>query len=351
MADVEKGGAEGGQPQGAERDVYDVTIIGGGPVGLFGTFYAGLRGLKTKLIEALPQLGGQLVVMYPEKYVFDVAGHRAVLAKDLAAELIGQALQFNPTVCLEEEVQDLEREGDIWKLTTQKGVHYSKTVIVTVGMGAFSPKKLELERLEEFENGGGVEYTVLNVERYRGKRVLIVGGGDSAVDWANLLEPVAAKVYVVHRRPSFRAHEHSVEKMMNSSVQVLTPYEVRSLHGNGRLEAVTVYHNKTNEEIKLEVDFCIFCLGFKPDLSKVARWGLELEGDAVKVRNFKMETNLPGVMAAGDIATYDGKIKLIATGFGEVANAVNYAATLVDPNAKLDPGHSSSRKDLQPVQK
>lgn len=330
-------------------DVFDVTIVGGGAVGLFGAFYAGLRGVKTKIIEALPQLGGQLNALYPEKYVFDVAGYQAVLAKDLAAELVKQALQFDPAVVLGEEVLELEREGDIWKLTTTKGEHFSKTVVITVGMGAFSPKKLPLERLEQFEDGRGVDYTVLNVDDYRDRRVLVVGGGDSAVDWANMLEPVAASVMIVHRRDRFRAHEASVDTMKDSSVIVKTPFEVKELVGNERLEGVTIYHSKTREEETIAVDKCIFSLGFTPDLSKVSRWGLELEKDAIVVNNFKMETNLPGVFAAGDIATYDGKIKLIATGFGEVANAVNYAVTIADPTARINPGHSTSRKDLQPI--
>ncbi|MFS8581973.1 MAG: NAD(P)/FAD-dependent oxidoreductase [Limnochordales bacterium] len=330
-------------------EVYDVTIVGGGPVGLFGAFYAGLRGMKTKIIEALPQLGGQPMAMYPEKYIFDVGGHQAVLAKDLVAELIKQATQFNPTVVLGEEVEELQREGDVWKLSTAKGVHYSKTVVITAGMGAFSPKKLPLENLEKYENGHGVEYAVVKLDDYRGKRVLVVGGGDSAVDFANMLEPVAAQVTIIHRRDRFRAHEASVEKMQQSSVVVKTPFEVKELHGEERLEAVTVFNNKTKEEETIPVDACVFALGFTPDLSKIERWGLELDNDAIVIKNFKMETNLPGVFAAGDIATYDGKIKLIATGFGEVANAVNHAVTLVDPAARYDPGHSSSRKDLQPI--
>jgi len=330
-------------------EVYDVTIVGGGPVGLFGAFYAGLRGMKTKIIEALPQLGGQPMAMYPEKYIFDVGGHQAVLAKDLVAELIKQATQFNPAVVLGEEVEELQREGDVWKLSTAKGVHYSKTVVITAGMGAFSPKKLPLENLEKYENGHGVEYAVVKLDDYRGKRVLVVGGGDSAVDFANMLEPVAAQVTIIHRRDRFRAHEASVEKMQQSSVVVKTPFEVKELHGEERLEAVTVFNNKTKEEETIPVDACVFALGFTPDLSKIERWGLELDNDAIVIKNFKMETNLPGVFAAGDIATYDGKIKLIATGFGEVANAVNHAVTLVDPAARYDPGHSSSRKDLQPI--
>lgn len=330
-------------------ELYDVTIVGGGPVGLFGAFYAGLRGMKTKIIEALPQLGGQLTALYPEKYIFDVAGYQAVLAKDLAAELIKQATQFEPTVILGEEVEELLREGDVWKLTTSKGQHFSKTVVITAGMGAFTPKKLPLEGLEKYENGNGVEYTVRSLEDYRGKRVLVIGGGDSAVDWANMLEPVAESVTIIHRRDQFRAHEASVDKMKDSSVIIKTPYEAKTLHGDERLEAVTIYNNKTKEEETIPVDACVFALGFTPDLSKVARWGLTLEKDAIVVNNFKMETNLPGVFAAGDIAAYDGKIKLIATGFGEVANAVNHAVTLVDPSARANPGHSTSRKDLQPM--
>lgn len=329
--------------------MFDITIVGGGPVGLFGAFCAGLRGMKTKIIEALPQLGGQLAALYPEKYIFDVAGYQAVLAKDLSAELVKQAVQFDPTVVLGEEVWDMERVGDVWKLTTPKGEHFSKTVVITVGMGAFTPKKLPLEGLEHFENGRGVEYTVMNLEAYRNKRVIIIGGGDSAVDWANMLEPVAANVVIVHRRDRFRAHEASVAQMNDSSVVVKTPFEVKELVGSDRLEAVTIFHNKSKAEETIPVDVCVFSLGFTPDLSKVARWGLELQDDAILVRNFKMETNLPGVFAVGDIATYDGKIKLIATGFGEAANAVNYAVTIVDPSARANPGHSTSRKDLQPI--
>lgn len=330
-------------------EVYDITIVGGGPVGLFGAFYAGLRGMKTKLIEALPQLGGQLTAIYPEKYIFDVGGHQAILAKDLVAQLIKQATQFNPTIVLGQEVEELERVGDVWKLKTAQEEHYSKTVLITVGMGAFSPKKPPLPDVEKYENGKGVDYLVHRVEDYRGKRVLVVGGGDSAVDWANMLEPVAASVTLIHRRDTFRAHKASVEKLRRSSVVIKTPYEAKALHGEDRLEAVTIINNKTKEEETLPVDACIFALGFTPDLSKVARWGLELKDDAIVVKNFKMETNLPGVFAAGDIAGYDGKIKLIATGFGEVVNAVNHAAALLDSSHRAQPIHSSARSDLKPM--
>lgn len=330
-------------------DVYDVTIVGGGPVGLFGAFYAGLRGMKTKIIEALPQLGGQPMALYPEKYIYDVGGHQAILAKDLIAELIRQAKQFNPTIVLDQAVEELERVGDVWKLTTAKEEHLSKTVIITAGMGAFQPKKLPLEGLEKYENGNGVDYTVRKLDDYRGKRVLVVGGGDSAVDWANMLEPVAGSVTLIHRRDTFRAHAASVEQMRNSSVVVKTPFETKALHGEERLEAVTIVNNRTKEEETLQVDACIFALGFTPDLSRVSRWGLEMENDAIVVKNFKMETSLPGVFAAGDVAGYDGKIKLIATGFGEVATAINHAATWVDPKARTNPVHSSSRTDLKPV--
>src|SRR5690606_38391397 len=215
--------------------------------------------------------------------------------------------------------------------------------------GRSRTKQVRVVILESDGIGNGVEYAVVKLDEYRGKRVLEVGGGDSAVDFANMLEPVAAQVTIIHRRDRFRAHEASVEKMQQSSVVVKTPFEVKELHGEERLEAVTVFNNKTKEEETIPVDACVFALGFTPDLSKLERWGLELDNDAIVIKNFKMETNLPGVFAAGDIATYDGKIKLIATGFGEVANAVNHAVTLVYPAARYDPGHSSSRKDLQPI--
>ncbi len=320
--------------------LYDITIIGGGPVGLFGAFYAGLRGMKTKIIDSLPQLGGQLTALYPEKYIYDMPGFPEVLAKDLAEQMIRQAMRFKPTVCLEERAEHLTRRDDYWIITTNKGVeHAARTVVICAGAGAFTPRKLNAEGVEAFE-GKGVYYGVRDKAQFEGKRLLIVGGGDSAVDWALHLYPIAREVVLIHRRDEFRAHEQSVAQLRQSPVRILTPYELRRVEGNGRLERAVIFHNKTQEEVELPVDAVILNLGFVASLGPIKTWGLELEGNAIRVDHL-MRTNLPGVYAAGDVCTYEGKLKLIATGVGEVCIAVNHAKHTIDPSAKMFPGHSS----------
>ncbi|MDW8052570.1 MAG: NAD(P)/FAD-dependent oxidoreductase [Armatimonadota bacterium] len=329
-------------------EVYDITIIGGGPVGLFGAFYAGLRGMRTKIIDSLPELGGQLTALYPEKYVYDMPGFPEVLAKDLAAQLIRQAMRFQPTVCLEERAEQLQRVGDIWAITTSKGVtHYTRTVVICAGAGAFTPRKLEAEGVAEFE-GRGVYYGVRDKSMFAGKRLLIVGGGDSAVDWALNLYPIAREVTLIHRRNEFRAHERSVQELRRSPVRILTPYEIRRVVGNGHVERAIIFHNKTQEELELPVDAVILNLGFVASLGPIKNWGLKLQGNQIVVDEF-MRTNLPGVYAAGDVCTYPSKLKLIATGVGEVCIAVNHAKSVIDPNAKMFPGHSSDMQ-LPPLQ-
>lgn len=329
-------------------EVYDITIIGGGPVGLFGAFYAGLRGMRTKIIDSLPELGGQLTALYPEKYVYDMPGFPEVLAKDLAAQLIRQAMRFQPTVCLEERAEQLQRVGDIWAITTSKGItHYTRTVVICAGAGAFTPRKLEAEGVAEFE-GRGVYYGVRDKSMFAGKRLLIVGGGDSAVDWALNLYPIAREVTLIHRRNEFRAHERSVQELRRSPVRILTPYEIRRVVGNGHVERAIIFHNKTQEELELPVDAVILNLGFVASLGPIKNWGLKLQGNQIVVDEF-MRTNLPGVYAAGDVCTYPSKLKLIATGVGEVCIAVNHAKSVIDPNAKMFPGHSSDMQ-LPPLQ-
>lgn len=321
-------------------DLYDITIIGGGPVGLFGAFYAGLRGMRTKIIDSLPELGGQLTALYPEKYVYDMPGFPEVFAKDLAAQMIHQAMRFKPTVCLEERAEQLQRTDDGWAITTDKGItHHTRTIVICAGAGAFSPRKLNAEGVAEFE-GNGVYYGVGDKSIFEGKRLLIVGGGDSAVDWALNLHPIAHEVTLIHRRDEFRAHEHSVQELRHSPVKILTPYEVRRVCGNGQLERAIIFHNKTQEEIELEVDAVILNLGFVATLGPIKNWGLELQGNQIVVDEY-MQTNLPGVYAAGDVCTHPGKLKLIATGVGEVCTAVNHAKIVIDPTAKMFPGHSS----------
>jgi ferredoxin/flavodoxin---NADP+ reductase len=325
-----------------QDEIYDLTIIGGGPVGLFGLFYAGMREMKTKVIDSLEQLGGQLIAIYPEKYIYDMPGFPKVKSKDLVRDMVAQGLQYGATPILGEKVEQLQRRDDgLWEMTTDLGTtHLSKTVVITVGAGGFAPRKLDLPGLKELE-GRSVFYFVTDLEAFRDRDVLIIGGGDSAVDWALNLEGIANSLALCHRRDRFRAHEGSVKELLNSSCEVNLFWEVKALHiEDGELTGVTIFHNKTNEERDLKVDTIILSLGFIADLGPIRQWGLEMEGSAIKV-NSRMETNLPGVYAAGDVATFDGKLKLIATGTGEVAIAVNYAKTFIDPTARAFPGHSS----------
>lgn len=327
-----------------DQELYDITIVGGGPAGLFTAFYAGIRDAKTKIIDSLPQLGGQLAELYPEKYIYDVAGFPKVLARDLVNSLKEQAHQYNPTVALNEKVIGLNRlEDGTFELTTNTTKHYSKTVIVTAGIGAFTPRQLPAENVAEFE-GKGIHYFIDNLQSHKGKKCLVVGGGDSAVDYALMLEEVADSVTLIHRRDQFRAHEESVKKLYDSSVNVKTFVELKEVSGSDKLQKAVLINSKDKSTEEIDVDLIIGALGFSASLGPILEWGLEIENNAIVV-NTKMETNIPGLYAAGDIVTYPGKVKLIATGFGEAPTAVNNAKQFYDPNAKLHPGHSSSRKE------
>lgn len=325
-----------------DNGLYDVTIIGGGPVGLYGAYYSGFRTLRTKIVESLDALGGQITALYPEKPIFDVAGFPRIVGRELVDNLVEQAGQYNPTICTGETVEKLERTPDgALRLTTGRGEHTSKVLIITAGIGAFHPKTFKNPLIDSFE-GRGLYYFVKSFKDFAGKRVLIVGGGDSAVDWANGLVGVARSVTVIHRRDGFRAHEDSVQKMLNSPVNVKVFYELRRLEGKDGVERAVIFQNKTNADETIDVDAVIASLGFLSTLGPIADWGLELEHDSIRV-NSKMETNLAGVYAAGDIVVYPGKVKLIATGFGEAATAVNNAAQYINPKASVFPGHSSSQ--------
>lgn len=329
--------------------IYDFTLIGGGPTGLFGAFYAGLRQMKTKIIDSLPLLGGQLSALYPEKYIYDVGGFPKILAKDLVAQFAEQALQYSPTVCLEEKVLRLERVGGETAqdghlvLTTEKGVHYTKTALIAAGVGAFLPRKMDIPDLDRLE-GLGVHYFVTDPTSLEGKRLVIVGGGDSAFDWSMALGPKAASCLQIHRSDRFKAHEDTIQKVQASgSVELRTFYELKAVHGEEHVEAVTVFDNRTGEEEYIECDALLLNLGFLTNLGPIKEWGLEIEKNAIRVDS-TMRTNLTGVYAAGDICTYVGKLKLIATGIGEAGTAANFAKTFLDPGAKAFPGHSSDMK-------
>ncbi|KGX89802.1 ferredoxin--NADP reductase [Pontibacillus marinus BH030004 = DSM 16465] len=323
------------------EQVYDITIIGGGPVGLFTAFYGGMRQASVKIIESLPQLGGQLSALYPEKYIYDVAGFPKVRAQELVDNLWEQANQFDPAVALEESVQVVEKlDDETFKLTTNKDVHYSKTIIITAGNGAFSPRRLKIQDCEHFEKTN-LHYHVDDMKKFAGQDVMVCGGGDSAVDWSLMLEPIAKSVTLVHRRDKFRAHEHSVEQLNNSSVNIMTPYSPEELVGTDRIEEVVLKETKGDQIHNIPVDAMIVNYGFVSSLGPIKEWNLDIEKNNIVV-NQRMETNIPGIYAAGDICTYPGKVKLIASGFGEGPTAVNNAKAKIDPNAKVQPMHSTS---------
>ena len=328
-----------------DTQIYDITVIGGGPAGLFTAFYGGMRNASVKIIESLPQLGGQLATLYPEKYIYDVAGFPKIRARDLVDNLKEQIKLFEQTICLNQAVQKLERlEDGTIKLTTDKEIHYSKAVIITAGVGAFQPRRLDLENAPDYE-GKNLHYFIDDIKYFEGKNVVIFGGGDSAVDWALMLEPIAKKVTIVHRRDKFRAHEHSVEQLKQSSVEIKTPYVPVKLIGDGeKINQVVLQAAKGEETETIDVDEVVVNYGFISSLGPIKEWGLEIERNSIVV-NSKMETNIPGVYAAGDITTYEGKVKLIATGFGEAPTAVSNAKAYIDPTARLQPKHSTSMFD------
>ena len=330
------------------KEVYDITIIGGGPSGLFAAFYAGLRAAKTKIIDSLPQLGGQLAALYPDKYIYDIPGFPRVLAREFVDRQVEQALAFSPTVCLDEKVTRLSpRQDGLIELGTQPGnVHLSRTVIIAAGVGAFVPRTLDIPNIEQME-GKGVYYFVKNLETFRDKHVMVIGGGDTALDWALSLLGIARQVTLVHRRDRFRAHEESIKELFASPSKIYVFHELKALHGRERVEAATLFNNQTAQEITLDADAIVLGLGFLANLGPIKKWRLEIVKNSIQVGR-AMETNLPGVYAVGDITTYEGKIKLIATATAEAAVAVNYAKNYIDPKARVSPGHSSDRDKKQP---
>lgn len=323
-------------------EVFDITVIGGGPTGLFALFYAGMRGAKAKVIDALPELGGQLYALYPEKYVYDMPGFPAIIAQDLINGCVEQAMQWPHAVCLEERVTNIERLDDgTFKLATDKTEHFTKTIMLCSGIGAIKPRKLAAPTAEQFEERG-LHYYARNFDRFNERRVIVVGGGDSAVDYALALEPRAKSVTIVHRS-QFRAHAHSVELMRQSKVEVRQPdFEVKAVQGDGKVEAVIIANSKTKEESIVECDDILCALGFISDLGEVEGWGIKTEGHGVVIDPITMETSLKGVYAAGDIISHAGKLKLIACGTSEAAIAVNQAMVYINPSNKVQPVHSSN---------
>ena len=329
-----------------EQDIRDVTIIGGGPTGLYAAFYAGMREMSTRIIDSLPELGGQLTALYPEKYIYDVGGFPKILAKDLGKALVTQALQFHPDVVLDEEILSITPGADGIILQGARERYMTRTLVLAGGKGAFEPTKLSCPGFEEFL-GRGVNYVVRDPDTFRGKRILMVGGGDSALDWALALKDLAADILLIHRRDAFRAHERTVAQLEDAAAAGELAYrsfhEVKAIGGGATVESAVIFDNRTGREEFLKVDAVLTFLGFKPDPGPLREWGLELEKNRVKVSR-SMETNLTGVFACGDLVDYEGKLDLIATGFAEAAVAVNNAVLFVDPKARVNPGHSTNLK-------
>jgi thioredoxin reductase len=327
-------------------NVHDITIIGGGPSGLFAAFYAGLRGASTKVIDSLPQLGGQLMALYPDKYIYDIPGFPKVLAREFVDRQVTQAMEFSPTVCLDEKVIDLRHREDnghlLIELETEPGnIHLSRTVIIAAGVGAFVPRTLDIPDVERME-GKGVYYFVKDLEAFRDKRVLVVGGGDTALDWALSLLPIAKRVTLIHRHDRFRAHEESIREVFASPSEVLLFHELKALHGDEHVVGATIFHNKTGAELDVDVDAVVLGLGFLANLGPIRDWGLGIIKNSIEV-DATMGTNLPAVYAVGDITSYEGKLKLIATATAEAAVAANYAKNYIDPMSRIFPGHSSDK--------
>ncbi len=331
-------------------EVRDVTVIGAGPVGMCTAFWAGMREASSRVIDSLPELGGQLTTLYPEKWIFDVPGHPKVLARDLVELLREQALeQFDVPVHLGTTASTISWEG-FWEdrvvvLHTDAGELRSRTVIVAGGHGAFEPKKLPGYDMTPWE-GRGVHYVVGDKSMFEGKRVMIVGGGDSAVDWVVNLLDVASSVHLVHRREGFRAHEVTVGQVLEAAdrgdVALHVPFQIREVSGNGHVERVRLFNSQDEaNEIEVEVDAILLQLGFKTALGPLKDWGFEVVKGAIVVDQL-MKTSLERVWACGDIATFDGKLKLIATGFAESAIAVAQAVHEIRPEVKIQPAYSTN---------
>jgi ferredoxin/flavodoxin---NADP+ reductase len=330
-------------------EIRDITVVGAGPVGLSAAFWAGMREASSRIVDSLPQIGGQLTALYPEKWIFDVPGHPKILAKDLVESLRRQALeQFDVPVHLETTIETIDWEDDIVVLRTNNPEFpelRSRAVIIAGGHGAFEPKKLPGYDMSPWE-GRGAHYIVGSKSEFAGKKVLIIGGGDSACDWVINLLHTAERVGLCHRREGFRAHELTVNQIMAAAdagdVDLHVPFQIREVSGNGAIERVRLFHSEDeSREVELEVDAILLQLGFKTALGPLKDWGLEISKGAIVVDPV-MKTNLPGVWACGDITTFEGKLKLIATGFSESAIAVAQAIHSFRPEMKIQPKYSTN---------
>jgi thioredoxin reductase (NADPH) len=318
----------------------DLAIIGAGPVGLFAIFEAGLLKMRCHLIDYLPQPGGQLSEIYPKKPIYDIPGYPTVLAQELVDNLMKQAEPFHPTFTLGERIEKLEKRDERdFILTTNMGTTIqAKVIVIAGGLGCFEPRKPEVAGLDKFENGKGISYMILDPEKYRGKKVILAGGGDSALDWSIFLADIVDELTLVHRSESFRGAPDSVNKVMKlaeeGKIRLLLNSNLSQIIGDEVLKQVGVINTKTNEEVVLETDNLIPLFGLSPKLGPIENWGLNLDKNAIEVNTEDYSTNVPGVYAIGDINTYTNKLKLILCGFHEAALMSHSAYKYMNPGIK-----------------
>lgn len=317
----------------------DIIIIGAGPVGLFTVFEAGLLKLRCHLIDALPQPGGQLTEIYPKKPIYDIPGFPSVLAGDLIENLMQQSAPFKPGFTLGERAEIIRQNEDgMFEVITSKGtIHKAPNIAIAGGLGCFEPRKPPIPNLEQYEDSG-VDYIVKDPEKYRNKRIVVAGGGDSALDWTIFLASVAEEVCMVHRRTEFRGHPDSVQKVMDlaaaGKIKLLTNSEVIGLQGNTHLEMVVI-EQTGQENMSLQADYYLPLFGLSPKLGPIADWGLQINKNAIEVNTLDYSTNIPGIYAIGDINTYPGKLKLILCGFHEATLMVQSAFKRIYPSKNL----------------
>lgn len=318
----------------------DIVIIGAGPVGLFAIFEAGLLKMRCHLLDYLPQVGGQLSEIYPKKPIYDIPGYPSVLAQELIENLVKQAEPFKPGFTLGERIETLEKRGERdFLLTTNMGTQvHGKVVVIAGGLGCFEPRRPEVAGLDKFENGKGINYMILDPEKYRGQKMVIAGGGDSALDWTIFLSEVCSELTLVHRSESFRGAPDSVAKVMRlaetGKIKLLLNTNILSVNGNEKLESVELIHAKTQEKTSIATDHLIPLFGLSPKLGPIENWGLNLDKNAIEVNTDDYSTNIEGIYAIGDINTYKNKLKLILCGFHEAALMSHSAYKYMNPGVK-----------------
>ena len=320
--------------------ITDLVIVGAGPVGLFAIFEAGLLKMRCHLVDYLPQVGGQLSEIYPKKPIYDIPGYPSILAQELVENLMKQAEPFKPTFTLGERIESVEKRDERdFLLTTNLGTKIqAKTIVIAGGLGCFEPRKPEVAELEKFENGKGVNYMILDPEKYRNQKMVIAGGGDSALDWAIFLSDVCSELTLVHRSESFRGAPDSVAKVMRlaeeGKIKLLLNTNIVSVDGNSRLESVQLINAKNQEKNTIKTDHLIPLFGLSPKLGPIESWGLNLVKNAIEVNTDDYSTNIAGVYAIGDINTYKNKLKLILCGFHEAALMSHSAYKYINPGVK-----------------